>query len=214
MTKYNKLRLLFLFFIIPYLAGCAIAAGGGSAAAGYSTLDRRTTGTIIEDQAIEIKAYRAIAADKELDEQTHINITSYNTAVLVTGESPVDEMRQKIVSIVSAVDKVKHVYNEITIAAPSSMVSRSSDVYITTKVKTKLFADKILSGLVIKVNTEKGVVYLMGIVSQKEAEIATNIARETGGVQKVVKLFKYTDWLLLDVLLYNRKYMQKIGFKI
>ena len=193
MTKYNKLRLLFLFFIIPYLAGCAIAAGGGSAAAGYSTLDRRTTGTIIEDQAIEIKAYRAIAADKELDEQTHINITSYNTAVLVTGESPVDEMRQKIVSIVSAVDKVKHVYNEITIAAPSSMVSRSSDVYITTKVKTKLFADKILSGLVIKVNTEKGVVYLMGIVSQEEAEIATNIARETGGVQKVVKLFQYTD---------------------
>ena len=193
MTKYNKLRLLFLFFIIPYLAGCAIAAGGGSAAAGYSTLDRRTTGTIIEDQAIELKAYRAIAADKELDEQTHINITSYNTAVLVTGESPVDEMRQKIVSIVSAVDKVKHVYNEITIAAPSSMVSRSSDVYITTKVKTKLFADKILSGLVIKVNTEKGVVYLMGIASQEEAEIATNIARETGGVQKVVKLFQYTD---------------------
>ena len=193
MTKYIKFRSLFLFFIAPYLAGCAIAAGGGSAAAGYSTLDRRTTGTIIEDQAIEIKAYRAIAADKELDEQTHINITSYNTAVLVTGESPVDEMRQKIVSIVSAVDKVKHVYNEITIAAPSSMVSRSSDVYITTKVKTKLFADKILSGLVIKVNTEKGVVYLMGIVSQEEAEIATNIARETGGVQKVVKLFKYTD---------------------
>ena len=201
MTKYKKFRLLFLFFIAPYLAGCAIAAGGGSAAAGFSTLERRTTGTIIEDQAIEIKAYRAIAADKELDEQTHINITSYNTAVLVTGESPVDEMRQKIVSIVSAVDKVKHVYNEITIAAPSSMVSRSSDVYITTKVKAKLFADKILSGLVIKVNTEKGVVYLMGIVSQKEAEIATNIARETGGVQKVVKLFKYTDWLLLDVLL-------------
>ena len=193
MTKYKKFRLLFLFFIAPYLAGCAIAAGGGSAAAGFSTLERRTTGTIIEDQAIEIKAYRAIAADKELDEQTHINITSYNTAVLVTGESPVDEMRQKIVSIVSAVDKVKHVYNEITIAAPSSMVSRSSDVYITTKVKTKLFADKILSGLVIKVNTEKGVVYLMGIVSQEEAEIATNIARETGGVQKVVKLFQYTD---------------------
>ena len=198
----------------PYLAGCAIAAGGGSAAAGYSTLDRRTTGTIIEDQAIELKAYRAIAADKELDEQTHINITSYNTAVLVTGESPVDEMRQKIVSIVSAVDKVKHVYNEITIAAPSSMVSRSSDVYITTKVKTKLFADKILSGLVIKVNTEKGVVYLMGIVSQEEAEIATNIARETGGVQKVVKLFQYTDWLLLDTYLYNRKYIKKICFKI
>ena len=131
--------------------------------------------------------------DKELDKQTHINITSYNTAVLVTGESPLDEMREKIISIVSGVEKVTHVYDEITIAAPSSMVSRSSDTYITTKVKAKLFADKILSGLIIKVVTEKGIVYLMGLITREESEIATNIARGTGGVQKVVKLFKYIN---------------------
>ena len=102
-------------------------------------------------------------------------------------------MREKIISIVSNIEKITHVYNEITIAAPSSMVSRSSDTYITAKVKTKIFANKILSGLVIKIVTEKGIVYLMGLVTQEEAEIATNIARETGGVQKVVKLFKYID---------------------
>ncbi|MEC7876213.1 MAG: BON domain-containing protein [Pseudomonadota bacterium] len=192
MKLYKEYRWFILLLILPYLLGCAITAAGGTAA-GAATLDRRTTGTIIEDQAIEFKTYRIIAADKELDKQTHINITSYNTAVLVTGESPLDEMREKIISIVSGVEKVTHVYDEITIAAPSSMVSRSSDTYITTKVKAKLFADKILSGLIIKVVTEKGIVYLMGLITREESEIATNIARGTGGVQKVVKLFKYIN---------------------
>ena len=192
MKLYKEYRWFILLLFLPYLLGCAITAAGGTAA-GAATLDRRTTGTIIEDQAIEFKTYRIIAADKELDKQTHINITSYNTAVLVTGESPLDEMREKIISIVSGVEKVTHVYDEITIAAPSSMVSRSSDTYITTKVKAKLFADKILSGLIIKVVTEKGIVYLMGLITREESEIATNIARGTGGVQKVVKLFKYIN---------------------
>ena len=192
MTLYKKSRWFILFFMIPYLLGCAITAAGSGAAA-IATLDRRTAGTIIEDQTIELKAYRSIKANEELAKKTHINITSYNTAVLITGESPLDKMRQEVISLVTAVEKVTHVYNEITIAAPSSMVSRSGDVYITTKVKTKLFADKILNGLTIKIVTEKGVVYLMGIVNHQEAEIATNIARETGGVQKVVKLFQYID---------------------
>ena len=193
MTLYKKSRWFILFFMIPHLLGCAITAAGGSAAAGATTLDRRTTGTIIEDQTIELKAYRSIKTNEELAKKTHINITSYNTVVLITGESPLDEIRQEVISLVTAVEKVTHVYNEITIAAPSSMVSRSGDTYITAKVKTKLFADKILNGLTIKIVTEKGVVYLMGLVSHQEAEIATNIARETGGVQKVVKLFQYTD---------------------
>ena len=193
MTLYKKSRWFILFFMIPYLLGCAITAVGSGTAAGAATIDRRTAGAIIEDQAIELKAVRSIEANKELAKKIHINITSYNTAVLVTGESPLDEMRQEVISLVTAVEKVTHVYNEITVAAPSSMVSRSGDVYITTKVKAKLFADKILSGLTVKIVTEKGVVYLMGLVSHQEAEIATNIARETGGVQKVVKLFQYID---------------------
>jgi osmotically-inducible protein OsmY len=189
----NSFRHLLLIALITQLAGCAAVAVGGVAATGTAVADRRTTGTLVEDQAIEVKAYQALKADTELNEQAHLNVTSYNTVVLLSGETPTDAMRQRAVDIVKSIDKVKHVYNELSIAAPSSMVSRSSDSYITTKVKTKLFAEKKISGIQVKVNTEKGVVYLMGIVSKAEAEIATDIARQTGGVQKVVKLFQYSD---------------------
>ena len=196
MTLFKFLRWLILLCLLPYLFGCAaavVAVGTGGAAATGAAIDRRTTGTQVEDQAIEIKAYRAIKTDQELDKQAHLNVTSYNSVVLLTGEAPTDAMRQRASELVKAIDKVSRVYNEITIAAPSSMVSRSSDSYVTTKVKTKLLVNKEVTGLEIKVITEKGVVYLMGLVSKKEAEIATDIARHTGGVQKVVKLFQYID---------------------
>jgi osmotically-inducible protein OsmY len=193
MKLLNLFRNLFLIALITQLSACAAVAVGGVAATGTAAADRRTTGTLVEDQTIEVKAYKALKADAELNEQAHLNVTSYNTVVLLSGETPTDAMRQRAMEIVKGIDKVTHVYNELSIAAPSSMVSRSSDSYITTKVKTKLFADKKISGIQVKVNTEKGVVYLMGIVSRAEAEIATDIARQTGGVQKVVKLFQYTD---------------------
>ena len=194
MKLLNLIRNLFLIAIITQLSGCAaVAVGGAAAATGTAVVDRRTTGTLVEDQTIEVKAYKALNADAELNEQAHLNVTSYNTVVLLSGETPTDAMRQRAMQIVKGIDKVTHVYNELSIAAPSSLVSRSSDSYITTKVKTKLFADQRISGIQIKVNTEKGVVYLMGIVSKAEAEIATDIARQTGGVQKVVKLFQYND---------------------
>ena len=194
MKTFKYIRWLILLCLLPYLFGCAAAAVGGAGAVAASTAyDRRTTGTQIEDQTIEVKAAKAFHEDKELSDQAHLNVTSYNTVVLVSGETPTDAMRQRAIELVKAVDKVSHVYNEVTIAAPSSLVSRSSDSYITSKVKTKMITDKQLNGLQVKVVTEKGVVYLMGLVSHKEAEVATNIARETGGVQKVVKLFQYTD---------------------
>ena len=187
-------RNFLLIALITQLAGCAaVAVGGAAAATGTAVVDKRTTGTLVEDQTIEVKAYKALNADQELKEQAHMNVTSYNTIVLLSGETPTDAMRQRAMEIVKGIDKVSHVYNELSIAAPSSLVSRSSDSYITTKVKTKLFADKKVSGVQFKIVTEKGVVYLMGIVSHAEAEIATDIARQTGGVQKVVKLFQYND---------------------
>ncbi|MEO1925679.1 MAG: BON domain-containing protein [Gammaproteobacteria bacterium] len=175
------------------LFACAAVVVGGAAATGTAVVDRRTTGTLVEDQTIEIKAVQAIRADVELNEQAHMNITSYNSVVLITGETPTDAMRQRVMQLVKATEKVTHVYNELTIAAPSSVMSRSSDSYITAKVKTQMFANNEISGVFFKVVTEKGVVYLMGIVSHAEAEKATEIARQTGGVQKVVKLFQYTD---------------------
>ncbi len=193
MKHFDYLRWLVLLCLLPYLFGCAAVAVGGGAVAASTAIDRRTTGTQIEDQTIEVKAVRTINQDAELKEQAHLNITSYNTVVLVTGETPTEAMRQRAIELVTAVDKVSHVYNEISIAAPSSLVSRSSDSLITSKVKTKMITDKELDGLHVKVVTEKGVVYLMGLVTRQEAELATSIARQTGGVQKVVKLFQYTD---------------------
>ncbi|MCZ6804559.1 MAG: BON domain-containing protein [Proteobacteria bacterium] len=193
MKLFKLLRCLILLCLIPTLFACAVVAVGGGAAAATAAVDRRTPGTIVEDQTIEVKATRAINTDKELNEQAHLNVISYNTVVLLTGETPTDAMRLRVVELVKAVEKVTHVYNEITIAAPSSLTSRGSDSIITAKVKTKMFADKELSGFKVKVVTEKGVVYLMGIVSHFEADIATEITRQTGGVQKVVKLFQYTD---------------------
>ena len=192
--KLNKLlQLLILLCLMPYISGCAVVAIGGAATAATVAVDRRTPGTQLEDQTIEVKAGQALNSDPELKEQAHWNVVSYNTVVLLTGETPTDAMRQKALELVKSVDKVTHVYNEITIAAPSSMVARTSDSYITSKVKTQMFTSSELSSIDIKVVTEKGVVYLMGIVSRAESEVATEIARQTGGVQKVVKLFQYTD---------------------
>jgi osmotically-inducible protein OsmY len=193
MKLFKLVRCLILLGLMTQLFACAAVVVGGAATTGTAVVDRRTTGTLVEDQTIEIKADQAIRTDVELNEQAHMNITSYNTVVLITGETPTDAMRQRTMQLVKAVDKVTHVYNELTIAAPSSVVSRSSDSYITAKVKTQMFADDEISGILFKVVTEKGVVYLMGIVSHAEAEKGTEIARQTGGVQKVVKLFQYTD---------------------
>ncbi len=190
----NKATLsLLLVICLPVLTGCAAAVIGGSAVTAGTLIDRRTTGTQVEDQTIELKAGSRLREDAELNEQTHINVTSYNTVVLLTGETPTDELRQRAVDIIKSLEKVTHIYNELTIAAPSSMTARSSDSIITSKVKTKMLSDQEISGLAVKVVTEKGVVYLMGLVTKREAELATDIARQTGGVQKVVKLFQYIE---------------------
>jgi len=188
----NKFHLLILSIVV-ILHGCAAAIIAGGATGISASHDRRTTGTFIEDEAIELKASKALYSDKEINEQTHLNVTSYNTVVLVSGEAPNEKLRDRVIDIVRNTPKVTHVHNEISIAAPSSLMSRSSDTVITAKVKSKLLADKTTDGLRVKVVTENGVVYLMGLLDRQEADRVTDIARQTGGVQKVVKLFQYTD---------------------
>lgn len=189
----NRLNFLVVILAALQLGGCAAVAVTGVAAGAAVAADKRTTGTIIEDQAIELKASELIYADDELHDNTHINVTSYNTIVLVTGEAPTDQMRQRVIEIVRNIEKVSSVHNEITIAAPSSFMSRSSDSVITSKVKAQLATSRTASAMATKVVTEKGVVYLMGLVTRQQGERATEIARTTGGVQRVVRLFQYTD---------------------
>jgi len=185
---------LTLILLIPLLlSGCAAAVVGAAGTTATVAHDRRTTGTFIEDQSIELKASKSFYSDKEIHDSSHINVTSYNTVVLITGETPGEDIRQRIVNIVRNIPKVTHVYDELTIAAPSSMLSRSSDSLITSKVKTRLLLFKNFDGTRVKVVTEKGVVYLMGILTRGEADVATGETQQTGGVQKVVKLFQYVD---------------------
>ena len=189
--KYTNLALVLLSAALA--GGCAAAAVGGVAAGAGAAVDRRTAGTMVDDEAIELKGRQAFIADRELNEQAHLNITSYNGVVLLSGETPVEALRTRAADLVSKLPKVSRVHNEIAIAAPSSLMSRSSDSVITSKVKTRLLADENVEGINVKVVTENGVVFLMGMLTQAEAARAADIASQTGGVQKVVKLFEYTN---------------------
>ena len=175
------------------LGGCAAAVGGGAAATAATIYDRRTPGTLIDDEFIELQLVNALGADKELYEQTHINGTSYNNVLLLTGEAPSETLRQQIAGIGASIEKVREVHNEIRVAAPSSMPSRSSDAWVTSKVKTAMLNSDDIESLRVKVVTEAGVVYLMGLVTRAEADAATDVARRVGGVQRVVKVFEYLD---------------------
>ena len=175
------------------LTACAPVIVGSAATGAVVASDRRTTGTFVEDQAIELKIKNAILANKTLDKQTHINITSFNTNVLLTGEAVTEESRNQVIKIARDTEKVSHVFNEITIAAPSAMVARSSDTLLTTNVKSRLLANKDVAGSKIKVVTEAGVVYLMGLVTRTQGDTAAKVASQASGVQKVVKLFEYIN---------------------
>ncbi|HEC75125.1 MAG TPA: BON domain-containing protein [Methylophaga aminisulfidivorans] len=185
-----------VWLIIPaamYLQGCVPLVATGAATGASVAYDRRTTGSVIDDQGIEFKASYAIFNNKEIYDQSHINITSYNGVVLVTGETPSESLKQKVYDEVKVIPKVKRIYNELTIAAPSSLPSRSSDAWITSKIKAKMTTNKTTDPMFIKVVTERGIVYLMGMLSHAEADQAVNLVRSSAGVQRVVKIFEYTD---------------------
>ena len=177
------------------LSGCAPVVVGGAAATASVAHDRRTAGSVVEDQAIEARIRDGFASDTEIDQQAHINVTSYDGIVLLSGEAPSEALRSRAGQIARDAQKVRRVHNEIQIAAPSAMMTRSSDSWITTKVKSSLFGVKIegFDPTNVKVVTENGTVFLMGLVTQAEGNGATEQARQVKGVQRIVKLFDYVD---------------------
>lgn len=188
----SKFALILLLPII-LLQGCATAIVTGAATGASLAHDRRTTGAVIDDQGIEFKASLAIFNNKEIYEQSHINVTSYNGTVLITGETLTEQLKQKVYNMVRALPKVRTIHNELIIAAPSALPSRSSDAWITSKVKAKITADEQLDPFFIKVVTEHGIVYLMGVVNHAEADRAVGIVSNSAGVQRVVKIFEYSN---------------------
>jgi osmotically-inducible protein OsmY len=152
---------------------------------------KRSTGSWIDDEIIETKAL--VNLDKASEElaQAHVSVTSFNGVVLLTGQVAREELRQTAGDIASKINKVRQVHNEITVSGTISLVARSNDAWISTKVKSKMLADDGIQSSRIKVVTENGIVYLMGLVTRDEADRAADIARRSGGVQKVVRIFEY-----------------------
>ena len=162
---------------------------GGVAAGVVLAADRRQTEVMFADQRIESAASNRV--DEALKGQGHVNFTSYNYSVLLTGEVPSAQAKAEVEKIVSEVPQVKTVVNELQIAGASSAASRSNDAYITSKVKSNFLGNGKFRPTDIKVVTEAGVVFLLGLVTREEADAATEVARGTGGVQKVVRVFEY-----------------------
>lgn len=191
-----SLRIFFSILTVSLLSGCpgAVLVGGGTAVT--AAHDRRTMGSFVEDSNIELKVYNAISKDEELKNSSHISVTSYNGIVLLSGETPTADMRARAESYARNVEKVRKVQNELVIASPASMSAATSDTWITTKVKTNLFKVKGHEGFDptrVKVVTENGTVFLMGILTHSEADAVVEVVRNIAGVQRVVKIFEYID---------------------
>jgi osmotically-inducible protein OsmY len=172
------------------LQGCVGLAAVGVGGAALSINDRRTAGIQLEDENIEWKA-RKLQLENFKD--AHVNVTSFNLQLLLTGEVPNDKIKADIATSMAKIPSVKLVHNELNVSGNTSIASRSSDSLVTASVKTRFIGNKTFSSNQVKVVTEAGTVYLMGMVSQAEADAAVDIARNTSGVAKVVRVFEITD---------------------
>jgi osmotically-inducible protein OsmY len=191
-----KQPLLYPLILLPLLlgllqgcAGPAVVAGaaGGAAAA----QDQRSAPSMFDDTFIEARAKDALYADADTARRIHINVTSYNGVVLLTGEALSEELRQQAVDIVRHLDKVRRVHNEIRVADLTGFKSRANDTWLTSKVKGQMIGTKGFDSTRVKVITEAGTVYLMGLVSRDQGHQAAEIASLVDGVKRVVKVFEY-----------------------
>lgn len=185
--RYSRI-LLVSVLVGAGLSACAPMLMGGAVMTGMSASDRRTLGAQVEDERIESRGAASIR--ENLGERVHINITSYNRQVLLTGEVPSEQDKQLTEQVVSRVENVRAIVNELAVLGPSTLSQRSSDALVTGRVKANLIDAKDISASAFKVVTERGVTYLLGRVTAREADRATDIARRASGVQKVVRLFE------------------------
>lgn len=176
------------------VGGCATMLGAVSDEDGYQTpATDRTMGRAIDDEVIENVALVNIRKASEGLADSHIRVTSFNGIVLLTGQVRAESLKRQAEEVTKRLRNVRRVYNELDIAGPTSLLARSGDSWVNNKVKTRLIASETAPGRDIRVVTENGVVYLMGLISRDDADIAAEIARNTGGVVKVVRMFEYVD---------------------
>lgn len=190
--KFPTQKLLAAALIAATLSACVplvpLMVGGGVMGGAMVATDRRTSGSQLEDEGIELRAASRIF--ENLGERVHINVTSYNRQVLLTGEVPSAQDKQLVEQIVAKVENVQSIVNELAVLGNSTLNQRTSDTLVTGRVKAGMVDAQDLIANAIKVVTERGTTYLMGRVTQREANRSTDIARSTNGVQKVIRLFE------------------------
>ena len=190
------IRLIPLLGALSLIGGCAaplVLAGGAAATGIIVAQDRRTAGTMLDDQSIEMKAQQRIAEDQELLNNSHINITSYNGVVLITGEVQKEAHRTRVEQFVRQQRKVREVRNALQVGPLSDAASRNRDALLTSRVKSRLINSREVAASSIKVVSENATVYLMGLVSRQEADLAVQVTRNTNGVARIVKVFEYSN---------------------
>lgn len=184
-------KIILITATITLLQGCVAAAVIGVAGGVSAANDNRSIGSQIDDQTIEISAYTKLAENKGIDKNSHIQVTSINGTVLVVGEIPNKLLKDQAIKIINGVAGVKRIFDQLRIANVTSLATRSHDTWLTSKVKTALFASDAVEGNNIKVVTENSEVFLMGLVTKQEAEQAVEIARNVSGVKRVFKAFEF-----------------------
>jgi len=185
-------RLITIIGLTLTLQGCIFVAGAAAGAAAIAVVyDHRTISHTLEDTNIANKISDKLSKIEDVRLNSHIDVTVFNGVVLLTGQSPNSQTRTQAGEIAKSTSGVFKVYNEVTMQAPTSSLTRTSDSWITTKIRTEMLAKQNLKSSTIKVITESGTVYLMGIVTKEQADIAVDIARQVAGVQKVIKIFEY-----------------------
>ena len=194
MTLSPLKKLAIVFGTTIFLQGCvaAVIGGGGAVAAKVGT-DPRTTGSQIDDETLEFKVENAVEKDAQIKAEGRVNAVSYNGRVLLIGQVPNDNVKETATDLTRGVEGVNDTYNQLTIGPKISFAQISKDSWITTQVKSKMFVDGRVKATDVKVISENGEVFLLGNVTQSQANAAADIASKISGVKKVIKVFKYLD---------------------
>jgi osmotically-inducible protein OsmY len=188
----KQLRLIILMLIVCFsISSCMM--GGIAVSGAQAVYDRHSIQKKLDDNFTSMQAYRAIYLKTDKYKNTNISIATYNDTVLITGQTPEVGQKNEITQLVKNLANERKVYNFAEIASPSSVLTRTSDTWITSKIKAKMIATNNIDPTKIKVVTENGTVFLMGIVPKEDADTAVDIAQNTSGVQSIVKIFSYLE---------------------
>lgn len=186
----KKLTLLLLLSVF-ILSGCSTLVSSTRETPIEENEGRRTLGNYIEDNSIEFKSKVNLNKGSQALSQSNISVNSFNGQVLLTGQVPDERTKQEASEVINQLREVRKIHNELEIAGPTSMMIRANDTYLTGRVKAQLLADNRTNGMRIKVVTENGTVYLMGLVTRHEGEVAVEVVRNIVGINRIVKVFEY-----------------------